>query len=114
MNAQSYYILASVLGLIFLALLIFLIYYKLIRKKASRMIQSMLTHKEIRGRDLRQKLAKDGLHVSYELFCFVMNKLVEEGKAERRDTFDSIWYRLPSTVEEHQSEYVAHAAHLGH
>lgn len=90
----------------------FIVHYERIRKKASKKILSMLTRKEIRGRDLRQNLAKDGLRVSNDLFCFTMNKLVEEGKVERRDAIDSLWYRLPLTAEERGSEAAAHVAHL--
>jgi|GEM_PF-2506758 hypothetical protein len=113
MNSESYYIIVCIVGLTFLALFALLVYYESIRKKAGNKILAMLTTEWIRGRDLRQMLAKDGLHISDDLFCFTMNKLVEEEKAERRNANNLIWYRLPMTIEERKKEAAAYVARLG-
>jgi hypothetical protein len=91
--------------------------YEMSCQKARKIIPSLITDKWIRGRDLRQRLSKDGIHLSYASFYMVMNDLVKQGKAIYRDTSDSDGrireFRLPQTIEERKSEAADYVARLG-
>jgi hypothetical protein len=117
MNAQSHYLIAFVLGSIFFIIVAVAIRYEIICRRAKQKIPDILTHEWIRGRDIRQKLVKEGIHLSYGSFYIVMNHLFEEGKVLKRDTLgadDRIReFRLPLTVEEHRKEEAAYLVHLG-
>jgi hypothetical protein len=101
MKTELYYLTISVIGVIFMALIAYSIRYEIICGRAKQKILNMLTTKWVRGRDLRQNLAKDGINLSYGSFYLVMNHLVEEGKASKRDTLDGDGrireFRLPLT-----------------
>ena len=116
MKLQTILVVSLVLGVVILA--IYFVYYELKCKKARNMILAILTTKWVRGRDLRQTLARNGIHLSSGSFYIVMNHLVEERKVIERDTINACdrirEFRLPLTVEEHNDESVSHDSNIGH
>jgi len=75
------------------------------REIVSQRILQLLTHEWIRGRNLKQRLSKEGLHISKRSFGSIMDELVQDGEVlcqealpQLEDGGNSIrTYKLPLT-----------------
>lgn len=105
----EHYLVIALLGVIAVSLSIIIRNHFKTTGRVRREILKLLSAKWVRGRDIRQTLAQNGMRISKASFYSIMWELMEEKKAICRYTTEQNdgvrWFRLPLT----KAEIEAHA-----